>query len=319
VNLNHLKFAREVANTGSFTEAAKVCSVTQPTLSNGIVQLEDALGGKLFERTTRKVGLTPFGQHMLPVMLQMLDTRNEIQQTAKKFLNPSDKQLTIGFSPLADMRIIKAVVDLYTTNEEAEHAVFFKECFMENLYERLNEEKIALAICPSISEKLNGPNFSSLPLYLEPVYVLTKKNGSVQSEAPNIKFVDNLSDETFVLTPDLCGHAPATRNWFEQRGQVLNEYQGNAVSYQVMQEWAELGIASAILPWSKISKSNRPQVSQLYLERNKPAMLEFKLIWKTNSGFGKYLADFLEHCKTNIAPIVVCLDLTDEKFQVAAE
>ena len=317
MNLNHLKFAREVARTGSFTEAAKVCCVTQPTLSNGIVQLEDALGGKLFERTTRKVSLTPFGQHMLPVMLQMLDTRQEIQQTAEQFLNPEEKQLTIGFSPLADMRIIKAVVDLYTSHGETEHSVFFKECFMENLYERLNEEKIALAICPSVSEKLSGPNFSSLPLYLEPVFVLTKNDEPTQLNAQTIKYVDDLSNETFVLTPDLCGHAPATRSWFQQRGQVLNEYPGNAVSYQVMQEWAELGIASAILPWSKISASNRPRVSQLYLEPNTPAMLEFKLIWKTNSGFGKHLVDFLEHCKTHIGPVVTCLDLTDEKFQAA--
>lgn len=316
MNLNHLKFAREVANTGSFTEAAKICCVTQPTLSNGIVQLEDNFGGKLFERTTRKVNLTPFGQHMLPVMLQMLDAQQEIQQAAEQFLNPEDKKLTIGFSPLADMRIIKAIVDLYTTKKTA-HSILFKECFMENLYAQLEEEKIALAVCPGLGEKIDTFNFSSFIFYLEPVFVLKKGNGENKPDTRNIKFVDELENEVFVLTSDLCGHAPATRNWFKQRGKKLTEYSGSAISYQVMQEWANLGIASAILPWSKISDINRLQVSQLFLEENTPAMLEFKLIWKTNSRYVKDIAYFLDHCKAHITSIIACLDLSNEKFQTA--
>jgi len=319
MNLNHLKFAREVARTHSFTEASKVCCVTQPTLSNGIGQLEEALGAKLFERTTRKVSLTPFGQHMLPVMLQMLDARSEIEQSAEQFLNPVGEQLTVGFSPLADMRIIKTVVDLYADSKAVKDAVLFQECFMEDLYARVDKGEIELAICPCIDDRVDDSQFSAIGFYQEPVFVLQKSDGKGASEGvPNRRYVDDLESEVFALTPDLCGHAPATRSWFKQRGRVLNEYQGDAVSYQAMQEWAELGIASAILPWSKISDTNRKIVSQLYLDRETPAMLEFKVVWKTDSRYGAQIADFIDHCKMRMPPVVTCLELADEKFQVAS-
>jgi DNA-binding transcriptional LysR family regulator len=318
VNLNHLKFAREVAGTGSFTEASKMCCVTQPTLSNGISQLEEALGGKLFERTTRKVSLTSFGVHMLPVILQMLDSRNEVEEAAEQFLNPVGKHLTIGFSPLADMRIIKAIVDLYSESKSG-GPVFFKECFMEDLYERIEGETIELAICPGVGGRASEAGFSSFTFYQEPVFVLKKSSEESLSDAGGMMFVDELSDEVFALTPDLCGHAPATRQWFKQCGKTINEYPGHAVSYQVMQEWAELGIASAILPWSKINDVNRVKVSQLFLKPGVPAMLELKLVWKGDSRHCKQIEGFLAHCAERISPVVACLGLSDEKFQVATD
>lgn len=64
MNLSQLRFAQAVAELQSFSRAAEHCHVTQPSLSNGIAQLENELGGKLFERTTRSVHLTPFGKHL---------------------------------------------------------------------------------------------------------------------------------------------------------------------------------------------------------------------------------------------------------------
>ena len=220
MNINHLKFVREVAKTGSFTEAAKACFVTQPTLSNGIGQLEEALGAKLFERTTRKVSLTPFGEHMLPVMMQMLDARQEIQQTADQFLNPKDHQLTIGFSPLADMRIVKAMVDLYTSNQATEHPVYFKECFMEDLYERLAAEKIALAICPSITDKDNTSNFSSLTLYKEPVFVLNDSEGEASGNNAGTSQTIDFSVDNATVTVDVTGPNPQTLSTVLNSGQL---------------------------------------------------------------------------------------------------
>jgi len=189
---------------------------------------------------------------------------------------------------------------------------------MEDLYTQLDEGEIELAICPCVDERSDEPHFSSIGFYQEPVFVLQKSDGkSHDDHMVSRRFIDDLESEVFALTPDLCGHAPATRSWFKQRGRVLNEYQGHAVSYQVMQEWAELGIASAILPWSKISEANRRLVSQLYLEQERPAMLEFKIIWKTTSRYGAQIADFVGHCKARMPPVVTCLGLSDEKFQVA--
>ena len=51
-----------LAATGSFSEAAQRQGVSQPALSRTIQQMEATVGGRLFDRTTRKVALTPIGQ-----------------------------------------------------------------------------------------------------------------------------------------------------------------------------------------------------------------------------------------------------------------
>ena len=68
MNLIQLRFVTALASKRSFTAAASGCSVTQPTLSNGLGQLEDDLGAPLFVRTTRKVELTPFGKNFCPIL-----------------------------------------------------------------------------------------------------------------------------------------------------------------------------------------------------------------------------------------------------------
>lgn len=61
MDLKSLRYFAEVARQKSFTEAADKLCVTQPTLSRQIADLEDELGHKLFDRTTRRIELTEKG------------------------------------------------------------------------------------------------------------------------------------------------------------------------------------------------------------------------------------------------------------------
>lgn len=59
--LYQLRYFLAVVETGSFTKAAQRMRVSQPTLSVGIQKLEGALSVELFERSSRRVFLTPAG------------------------------------------------------------------------------------------------------------------------------------------------------------------------------------------------------------------------------------------------------------------
>jgi DNA-binding transcriptional LysR family regulator len=61
-NLNELQFFVQVSETQSFTKAAKRLGVPKSSVSRAILRLENRLGVRLVERTTRKVALTEVGE-----------------------------------------------------------------------------------------------------------------------------------------------------------------------------------------------------------------------------------------------------------------
>ncbi|MFE1600289.1 LysR substrate-binding domain-containing protein [Methylobacterium sp. ID0610] len=62
LSLRDLEYVVAVADETHFGRAAERCNVSQPTLSVQVRKLEEALGLTIFERTNRRVLLTPSGQ-----------------------------------------------------------------------------------------------------------------------------------------------------------------------------------------------------------------------------------------------------------------
>lgn len=65
VSVRHLRSFVSVAHQRSFTKASKLLFVTQSSLSLTIQHLEEDLGVKLFDRTTRQIELTSAGEEFL--------------------------------------------------------------------------------------------------------------------------------------------------------------------------------------------------------------------------------------------------------------
>jgi LysR family transcriptional regulator, hydrogen peroxide-inducible genes activator len=66
MELHQLRYFCAVADTASFSRAAVQSHVSQPSLSQQILKLEDELGARLFDRLGRSVRLTDLGKTFLP-------------------------------------------------------------------------------------------------------------------------------------------------------------------------------------------------------------------------------------------------------------
>lgn len=79
MELSQLRIFAAVAETGSFTKAAKKLYVSHSTTSRGIAALEEELGTALFERDNKISGLTEAGEKLLPLAMEMLRKEEEIR------------------------------------------------------------------------------------------------------------------------------------------------------------------------------------------------------------------------------------------------
>ncbi|MBZ6386988.1 LysR family transcriptional regulator [Pantoea sp. YU22] len=72
----------KVAEEGSFAAAARVMGVSVPTVSRAVARLEERLGGRLFNRTSRQVALTEFGQSMAAKASEIYRQAEEVESEA---------------------------------------------------------------------------------------------------------------------------------------------------------------------------------------------------------------------------------------------
>jgi molybdenum-dependent DNA-binding transcriptional regulator ModE len=84
-----------LAEERSFVRAARRCGISQPSLSNAIKSLEDALGAQLFERTVRGSELTAFGKQMHPHLAQLHHDRLRALRLAHTYASSSGSMIAV--------------------------------------------------------------------------------------------------------------------------------------------------------------------------------------------------------------------------------
>lgn len=73
-----------VSEAGSFTAGAAVARIPQPVASRRIAALERHLGERLFDRSTRRATLTPFGRDMLPSAKRLVRLAEAMEHDARR-------------------------------------------------------------------------------------------------------------------------------------------------------------------------------------------------------------------------------------------
>jgi len=99
MEMHQLRYAAAVARTGNFSRAAEQCHVSQPSLSQQILKLEDELGERLFDRMKREARLTPYGEAFLRRAVRILEEVDAAKREATDARDLLRGTLTIGVLP----------------------------------------------------------------------------------------------------------------------------------------------------------------------------------------------------------------------------
>ena len=80
MNVMHMKYAVEIANTKSISKAAENLYMGQPNLSRAIKELEESLGITIFKRTTKGISVTPEGEEFLQYAKRIISQVEEVEE-----------------------------------------------------------------------------------------------------------------------------------------------------------------------------------------------------------------------------------------------
>lgn len=108
--LRQLQYVVAVAETRNFRRAAERCRVAQPSLSAQLSQLEEALGVRLFERTSRGVLVTAAGEEIVSRARKLIVDGDDLVSAARRLGDPLAGTLRVGVIPTISPYLLPAIV-----------------------------------------------------------------------------------------------------------------------------------------------------------------------------------------------------------------
>ncbi|MBE7416809.1 MAG: LysR family transcriptional regulator [Ideonella sp.] len=120
MDVRHLRYFVAVAEALSFAKAARDLHMSQPPLSKRIAEMEEVLGARLFDRSSKKVALTAAGEALLPPARAAVKDFDSAVRVARALSPATSRSLRIAM-PLETSRtvLLDVVSRLHQVNLEA--------------------------------------------------------------------------------------------------------------------------------------------------------------------------------------------------------
>ncbi len=116
MDIKQLKIFCTVADKNSFSLAAEVLDLTQPTISFQVASLEQELGTRLFDRGGRNTSLTKSGEVLYRYAVQIIDLTVEAQQAIDRLHGLLSGEITLGASTIPGAYILPPLLKRFKEN-----------------------------------------------------------------------------------------------------------------------------------------------------------------------------------------------------------
>lgn len=276
-SLRQIEYFVAVAECGAFGVAADILGVTQPSLSKQLAAMEDELGAKLFERTSRKVTLTPLGRILLKRGRSILHDAREFRAIARGSHGLFGDRLTIGvlpsvgayFMPIANRRLHQLFPDL---------RLVVKEDATIQLLAKLQEGQIDAVI----GTRTNEPNIESLLLFTETLWICAATDDPLSIETGPVRLSDLKGRPLLALSPEFSLADIVERLAEEAGAYVSRDYQG--ASLDAVRQMSVMGAGVAVLPsLYALAEAVRDPEFRIRRIDHKDAVHEIFLHWRRAS------------------------------------
>lgn len=208
MDLKQLQYFVACAQTGSFSDAAKILYSTQPSVSKVIKALEDTLGMQLFERLPRGIRLTVQGQKVYHYACRITNEMNALENMAAHGMT---KWIRISLNPSS--WFASQFVDFYNETYEKKYHFQITTAGVRSVMERVRDYMDDIGFVYILSQQkenflyeLARNKMQFVPMYETDVilypgrrtelYASEKERVDLE-ELEGLRFIQNYQDEFF--------------------------------------------------------------------------------------------------------------------------
>jgi len=243
MTLTQLKYMNAVAESGNFTIAAEKCFVTQPTLSMQIQKLEEELGVKIFNRSTKPIILTDIGKKIIVQAKKITEEASrmdDIVSTEKGFVGGEFK---LGIIPTVMPTLLPMFLNTFT-KKYPKVDLKIEELTTVNITKLINEGHLDAGIAAT---PLGMDTILELPLYHEP-FVAYIPNSNPLKSLDHIEIDDLDSTDILVLEDGHC-FRDHVLNLCQVNSLSSNRFDLKSGSFETLIKLADEGLGMTLLPY----------------------------------------------------------------------
>lgn len=267
MTLQQLEYIVAVANQQSFSKAAAVCFVTQPTLSMQIQKLEETLGATLFDRSKKPVIPTAVGAGIIAIARNILQERSRLESLVQDAKGQLSGDLRIGIIPT----VAPYLIPLFLTDfleEFPEINLVLSEMTTGEITDKLKRDQLDGGI---LVTPLSDSHIKEVPLYYEPFVAYVSSQSLMYREHMLSPKEMDLS-EIWLLNEGHCMQSQVINLCYERRKRrLVPNFEYQAGSIETLRKLVELNKGATLLPALALSDLNENQLGMVrYFEAPEP-------------------------------------------------
>jgi LysR family hydrogen peroxide-inducible transcriptional activator len=274
VTLKQFKYFEALASEGHFGRAADACAISQPALSMQIKELEETLDCELFERSSKHIRLTTFGEVFALKVREILRSVDELSEMARASQSGFISRLRLGIIPtIAPYLLPKLIGNL--TYHYPEMDIQVRETLTEKLIEELEQGKLDAAIL-ALPISISALTETSL---FDEEFVLVRHREDGSKPVPDVERLSEM--QLLLLEEGHCFRDQALSFCNIRSGLPKEGLDGSSLSTLVQMVGAGIGVT--LIPEMAISVETRSaDVSIARFDKLKPKR-KIGMVWrKTN-------------------------------------
>jgi DNA-binding transcriptional LysR family regulator len=301
MELHHLRYFLELADSLSFSSAAERLGITQPALSRQIRDLERDLGAPLFNREGRRNSLTVAGSAFLPAARAAVTEAERARREVREVLGAQGGRLVVGSSPQTAASVLAPVVQRFT-RAYPRVELRMREDGALALVEGLEYGDLDLAVVP-----LDVPHTLVVrPFLTARIMAIAPKDHWLMSESmvELRALVASFGQEPIpllLLKEQYLTRVRLAAAWHEA-GLMPHVAMESAVG-QTLAAYAEAGLGVAILP-ETVDLRGFNLGGAVVCDGGEPILLKNGIGWNPRRYLSPAAAEFIELATTQSSPLI---------------